>query len=80
MEGGGGSKIQQFYVTQEELLSSMTFIYLFLAFGDKVSLCRPGYLGAHFVDQSGSTFGSQVLGLKVCVTTAWLFVYDFIIF
>jgi hypothetical protein len=47
-------------------------------FQDRVSLCSPGYPGAHSVDESGLQLSSlpasvsQVLGLKVCTTTAWL--------
>jgi hypothetical protein len=49
-----------------------------LVFRDRVSLCSPGFPGAHFVDQAG--FGrryppasaSRVLGLKVCATMSEL--------
>jgi hypothetical protein len=50
----------------------------FLVFRDRVSLCSPGCPGTHFVDQAGLELrnlpasASQVLGLKVCATTAWL--------
>jgi hypothetical protein len=43
---------------------------------DRVSLCRPGCPGTHSVDQAGLELrnlpasASQVLGLKVCATTA----------
>jgi hypothetical protein len=42
---------------------------------DRVSLCSPGCLGTHFVDQAGLELrnppasASQVLGLKACATT-----------
>jgi hypothetical protein len=44
-----------------------------------VSRCSPGCPGTHSVDQAGLKLrnspasASQVLGLKVCTTTAWLF-------
>jgi hypothetical protein len=44
-------------------------------FPDRVSLCRPGCPGTHFVDQAGLELrnppdsASQVLGLKACATT-----------
>jgi hypothetical protein len=44
---------------------------------DRVSLCSLGCPGTHFVDQAGLELrnppasASQVLGLKVCTTTAW---------
>ena len=44
----------------------------------QVSLFSPGYSGFHSVDQAGLRLrdlpasASQVLGLKVCATTAWL--------
>jgi hypothetical protein len=56
--------------------------FVFISFGvsrDRVSLCSPGCPGAHSVDQAGielknpSTSASQVLGLKLCATTARLF-------
>jgi hypothetical protein len=52
------------------------FLVLVLVFQDKVSLCSPGCPGTHSVDQTGldlrnrSASVSQVLGLKVCATTA----------
>jgi hypothetical protein len=58
------------------------FIYLFLVFRDRVSLCIPGCPGTHSVDQAGLELrnqpasASQVLGLKACATTARLgFIY-----
>jgi hypothetical protein len=47
-------------------------------FQDRVSLCSPGCLGTHFVDQAGLELrnlpasASQVLGLQACATTAQL--------
>jgi hypothetical protein len=46
-------------------------------FQDIVSLCSLGCPGTHTVDQAGLELrnppasASQVLGLKVCTTTAW---------
>jgi hypothetical protein len=46
-------------------------------FGDRVSLCSPGCLGTHSVDQAGlelrdlTASASQVLKLKAWDTTAW---------
>jgi hypothetical protein len=60
------------------------FVYLFLFFlffiffRNRVCLCSPGCPGTQSVDQAGlelrnpPTFASQVLGLKMCVTTARL--------
>jgi hypothetical protein len=52
------------------------FVYLFVFFfRDRVSLYIPGCPGTHFVDQAGLELrnplasASQVLGLKVCITT-----------
>jgi hypothetical protein len=56
------------------------FVCLF-CFWDRVSLCSPGCPGTHSVDQAGLELrnspasASQVLGLKVCATTAWLFFF-----
>ena len=53
-------------------------IYIYLVFRDRVSLSSPGCPGTHSVDQAGlklrnlPTSASQLLGLKVCTTTAWL--------
>jgi hypothetical protein len=47
-------------------------------FRDRISLCSPGCPGTHSVDQAGHKLrsppasASQVLGLKVCATTAQL--------
>jgi hypothetical protein len=52
------------------------FVFCFgLFFRDRVSLCRPGCPGTHFVDQAGLELrnppasDSRVLGLKACATT-----------
>jgi hypothetical protein len=53
------------------------FVCLFV-FRDRVSLYSPGCPGTHSVDQAGLELRdppasvSQVLGSKVCTTTAWL--------
>jgi hypothetical protein len=52
------------------------FCFCFLVFRDRVSLCNTGYPGTNSVDQAGLELrnppasASQVLGLKVCATTA----------
>jgi hypothetical protein len=52
------------------------FVFLFFVFRDRVSLYSPGCPGTHSVDQAGLELrnppasASQVLGLKVCATTA----------
>ena len=54
------------------------FFFFLLFFLDRVSLYSPGFPGTHFVDQAGLKLrnlpasASQVLGLKVCATTARL--------
>jgi hypothetical protein len=56
--------------------SSTSFFFPPLVFRDRVSLCSPGYPGTHSVDQAGLQLRnlpasvSQVLGLKMCATTA----------
>jgi hypothetical protein len=53
-------------------------LFVCLFFRDRVSLCNPGCPGTHFVDQAGLELrnlpvsASQVLGSKVCATTAQL--------
>jgi hypothetical protein len=51
------------------------FVFVFV-FRDRVSLYSPGCPGTHSVDQAGLELrnlpASQVLGLKVCTTTACL--------
>jgi hypothetical protein len=52
-------------------------VWFGLVFRDRVSLYSPGCPGTYSVDQAGIEFrnppasASQVLGLKVCATTAW---------
>jgi hypothetical protein len=54
---------------------NLFFVSLF--FRDRVSLYSPGCPGTHSADQAGLELRnppasvSQVLGLKVCATTAW---------
>ena len=54
----------------------INFFFFFLVFRDKVFLYSPGCPGTHFVDQASLELrnppasASQVLGLKVCATTA----------
>jgi hypothetical protein len=64
-----------------ELLSFYIIFFcflFFLFFQDRVFLYSPGCPGTHFVDQAGLELrnppasASQVLGLKVCATTARL--------
>jgi hypothetical protein len=59
------------------LLKLVSFLLFFcFVFQDKVSLCSPGCLGAHSVDQAGLELrnppasASQVLVSKACATTA----------
>jgi hypothetical protein len=46
------------------------FVFVLFCFRDRVSLCSPGYLGTHAVDQAGPELrnppasATQVLGLK----------------
>jgi hypothetical protein len=53
----------------------LLFLLLLLFSQDMVSLCSPGYPGAHSVDQSGLELrnppasASQVLGLRACAST-----------
>jgi hypothetical protein len=65
-------------------ISFFLFFFFFFFFQDRVSLYSPGCPGTHFVDQAGLELrnspasASQVLGLKVCTTTAQLlFIYLF---
>jgi hypothetical protein len=66
---------------------SFFFFFFSLVFRDRVSLCSPGCPGTHSVDQAGLELRNpptkcylafQVLGLKVCATTAWLKIELFI--
>jgi hypothetical protein len=61
------------------------FLFLFLFFWDRVSLCSPGCPGTHSVDQAGlelrnpPSSASRVLGLRACTTTPGpLFLSSFI--
>jgi hypothetical protein len=60
------------------LLFILFYFNFFLVFRHRVSLCSPGCPGTHSVDQAGLELrnspasASQVLGLKVCTTTAQL--------
>jgi hypothetical protein len=62
------------------------FLFSFLVFRDRVSLCSPGCLGTHSVDQAGLELRNlpasafQVLGLKACTTTAQLLIQFFFFF
>jgi hypothetical protein len=59
------------------------FVCFVLFFQDRVSLCSPGCLETHFVDQVGlklrnppaSVSASQVLGLKACTTMPGLVLF-----
>jgi hypothetical protein len=59
------------------VFSCCCFGLVFFVFQDRVSLCSPGCPGTHSVDQVGLELrnvpasASQLLGLKVCATTAW---------
>jgi hypothetical protein len=56
--------------------SNRICVFGFFSFRDRVSLYSPGCTGTHSVDQAGLKLrnlpasASQVLGLKVCATTA----------
>jgi hypothetical protein len=60
--------------------TSITYIWTFFFFRDKVSLYRPGCPGTHFVDQAGLELrnppasASRVLGLKACTGYIWIFI------
>jgi hypothetical protein len=62
----------------EVMVLPQQFCWLFFFFRDRVSLYSPGCPRTHFVDQAGLELrnppasASQVLGLKACATTAWL--------
>jgi hypothetical protein len=61
---------------KREAGSKVFFVFCFVFFRDKVSLCSPGCPGTHSVDHAGLELrsppasASQVLGLKACTTTA----------
>jgi hypothetical protein len=67
----GGKKNPYIYIFDFLL----RFIYLFIGFQDRISLCSLGCPGTHFVDQAGLELrnlpapASRVLGLKACGTT-----------
>jgi hypothetical protein len=64
----------------EIILLLLVFVFIWfglgLVFPDRISLCSPGCLASHSVDQAGLELrnlpasASQVLGLKACTTTA----------
>jgi hypothetical protein len=62
---------------------SLLSFFFGLVFQDRVSLCSSGCPGTHSVDQAGlklrnlPSSASQLLGLKACTTTAWLFLLFF---
>jgi hypothetical protein len=63
--------------THVQIPHSFFFVCLLVfCFFETGFLCSPGYPGTHFVDQAGLELrnppasASQVLGLKVCATTA----------
>jgi hypothetical protein len=57
------------------------FVVVVFVFRDRVSLYSPGCPGTHFVEQAGLKLrnlpasASQVLELKVCITTALQYIY-----
>jgi hypothetical protein len=76
--------IQNIYCFMVIIILFLFFIYflffkffLVLVFQDRDSLCSPGCPRTHSVDEVGLELrnppasASQVLGLKVCTTTAW---------
>jgi hypothetical protein len=56
------------------VLPSLSFVFCFFVFWDRVSLCSPGCPRTHSVDQAGLELrnppasASRVLGLKACTT------------
>ena len=60
---------------QGKRMTFFLFVWV-LVFRGMVSLCSPGCPGTHSAEQAGlklrnpPAFASQVLGLKVCATTA----------
>jgi hypothetical protein len=69
----------QIYLYFFILIFIYSFLLMLLFFQDRVSLCSPP--GTHSVDQAGFKLrnlpasASQVLGLKVCTTTAQLILF-----
>ena len=56
-------------------------VVVVVVFQDRVSLCTSGCPGTHSVGQAGFELrnlpasASQVLGLQVCATTTWPYIY-----
>jgi hypothetical protein len=75
MQKGHFNELDSSFMVIKTLLLGEKRLF-FLVFRDRVSLCRPGCPGIHSVDQAGLKLrdppasASQVLGLKVCATTA----------
>jgi hypothetical protein len=75
--------LKQYIQKYSIFLRFFCFVLFFLFFRDRVSLCSPGCPGTHSVDQAGLKLrnppasASQVLGLKVCATTARLIFLSF---
>jgi hypothetical protein len=64
--------------------NSFCLFVCFVFFETGVLLYNPGCSGTHFVDQAGLELrnppasASQVLELKECANTTWLFVFYFL--
>jgi hypothetical protein len=65
------------------------FIYLFIVFRDKVSLCVPDYIGTHYVYQAGFIFHRDLpasvsrgleLELKACTLVCSIIILLFCFF
>jgi hypothetical protein len=60
---------------ESQCLVNTFCLFVWLVFQDRVSLCSPGGLGTHSVDQAGLELrnppasASRVLGLKACTAT-----------
>jgi hypothetical protein len=68
----------KFILSQFDIVTATDFyffIFLFLVFRDRVSLCSPGCPGTHFVDQAGLELGnppaSASAGIKGMHHHAW---------
>jgi hypothetical protein len=81
--GGEGPYLKELTDVIDIFLKSVFFVSTSASssssfFQDRFSLCSPGCLETHFVDQAGLKLrdlpasASRVLGLKVCATTTWL--------
>jgi len=63
-------------VRHQQLILDFCFVLFCFVFRDRVSLCSPGCLGTHSVDQAGLDLrdlpasASLMLGLKACVQCA----------